>query len=320
MLFDVLVLLVLAFELLLGFLDGFWVRLLRFLGLVLAIVVSATFTGPLCKVLFAVLPTNSIKSGLLCWLLLLVMVATLAWLLVRWAEHAQDKKKGGGFLSATSHVFGSLIGGLHGILLILLVTWGLGMLRVNFLPRSPSFDSARLMPLVERVNEAAAFASIYPSVEPEALARRVAWQLGHPSRTMELWQDLLQQDAFCALLDSDSFWRSVLEGDEWGILANESFQDLMHDKLAMRSLRILVLPVKDYDQLEEQRVLVDHLAELGRTYNRIREKEKVKALVESLNQDRKFEQGVRAELVTDMRFVRLASKVMREVSPVVGDE
>lgn len=309
--YDVLAILVLVFELVLGFLDGFWVRFLRFFGLAVAVALSALYTGPLCKALLPVLEINSIKLGLLVWLLLFGVVALLAWLLVRWAEHTQDKKKGGGFLSVTSHLFGALFGVLHGVLLVLLVTWAYGMFRANFAPRAASFEDARLMPLVGRVNEAAAFAALNTLVKPEPLARRIAWQLGHPGRTMELWQDLLRLDSFNALLDSDSFWQSVLTGDEWGIQANESFQDLMHDKEAMRNLRILVLPVKDYEKVEARRVLAMDLASLGKAFVRIKDDEPAKALVDQMQQEQLFDKGRRAGLIKDMRFVRLVSNVMR---------
>lgn len=318
-LYDILVGLVLVFELVLGLLDGFWVRFLRFLGLLLAVAVSAAFTRPLCNVLYSVFPLNSIKFGLLIWLFLLVLVASLAWLLVRWAEHSQDKKKGGGFLSVTSHLFGGVTGCLHGVLLILLVTWGCSMMRVNFFPRAPSFEKARSMPLVERMNEVVAFAAIYPSVEPETMARRVAWQLAHPTRTALLWDELLQQDSFMGLLGSDSFWHSVLRGDEWAIMANESFQNLIHDQAAMNALRILILPVKDYKQFEARNVLAARLAELGQAYVRIRDQEKVASLVRALQEEQQFSSGRRVALVKDMRFVRLVAHVMREASPVAHD-
>ena len=149
----------------------------------------------------------------------------------------------------------------------------------------------------------------------QALARRVAWQLAHPGRTMELWNLLLEQESFQALLDSDSFWHSVLTGDEWGIQANAAFQDLLHDKVAMRALRLLVLPLKDYEQKEAQAVLAGRLAGLGRTYDRLQDHPKVKDLVDSLQNGRMFEKGARAALVKDMRFVRLLAKIMREAAP-----
>ncbi len=313
--YDALVMLVLAFELVLGFLDGFWVRFLRLLGLVLAVVLSAVLTGPFCQALLSFFPVTSIKVGLICWLFIFSTVALACWLLVRWAEHAQDRRRGKGLLSVTSHVFGSLVGLLHGILLVLVVTWGYSLFRVHFTPRAPSFEAARLMPLAERANEAAAFAAIYPSVEPEALARRVAWQLGHPGRTVEVWHSLLQQESFQALLDSPSFWQSVFTGDEWGIQSCASFQDLLHDKAAMRALRLLVLPVKDYEQKDEQRFFAERLAGLGRTYEQMQDHPKVKDLVESLQRDQMFRTGERAALVEDMRFVRLLAKIMREAAP-----
>lgn len=312
--YDVLVLLVLVFEFLLGFLDGYWVRLLRLLGLVLAIYLSGVLTGPVCTALPEVSPITSIQFGLFCWMFILMAVVAVCWLMVRWVEHAQDKKNGGTFFSATSHIFGALLGGLHGLVLVLVITWGYGMVRVNFTPRSPSFETARLMPVVERVHEAVAFASIFPSVEPEYLARRIAWHLGHPGRTMQQWDSLLQEDCFGDLLDSDSFWKGVLTGDEWGVQANGFFQNVLHDKAAMRALRLLVFPVQYYEPAVEPYVLARQLAAIGRAYERIHDKEKVMILVDALKAEHLFAPDVRAGLITDMRFVRLVIMIMREAA------
>ena len=135
--FDILVVLVLLFELFLGFLDGFWVRFLRLLGLVFAVVLSAVFTWPLFNLLSSALPISSIKFGFICWLAIFIPVALAAFLLVRWAEHVQDKTKGDGFLSPTSHALGLLVGGIHGVLLVVVMTWCYGMARISFFQRAP---------------------------------------------------------------------------------------------------------------------------------------------------------------------------------------
>jgi uncharacterized membrane protein required for colicin V production len=316
--FDILIVLILVYELVLGFLDGFGVRFLRLLGLVLALTLATRCAVPLSGVLSATLSICSIKLVLISWLGIFSTIALPAFFLVRWAEHTQEKYIGDGVLSITSHIFGSVCGGIHGILLALVLTWSYGLVRVNFLPRAASFQTARLMPAIERANEAIAFAAVFQRLDSEPIARRIAWQLGHPARTSEHWHSLIDQSSFKYMIQSDLFWEIVRRGDDSEVLNSSLFQDVVHDKIAMKAMRPLILPVKNYENPLSRQYLAGRLARLGRNFERIKDDASIVELVESIKHDGLFEPEARVLLVKDMRFLRLLQRIMIE-GPADGE-
>jgi uncharacterized membrane protein required for colicin V production len=312
--FDILIVLILIYELVLGFLDGFGARFLRLLGLVLALTLATRFAVSLSGALGAMLAISSIKMVLISWLCIFGAMATPAFFLVRWAEHTQDQRIGDGVLSITSHIFGSICGGIHGVLLALVLTWSYGLVRVNFLPRAASFQTARLMPVIERANEAIAFVAVYQHLDSEPIARRIAWQLGHPARTSEYWHKLIDQTSFKYLLQSDLFWEIVRNGDQAEVLDSSLFQDLVHDKIAMTAMRPLILPIKNYENPLSRQYLAEQLALLGRNFEQMKDDAFVVELIESIKKDGLLEHEARVLLMKDRRFLRLLNRIMSEGS------
>ncbi len=171
LIYDFMFFLILVFETILGFFDGFCSRFSRLIGLFLSIIISSKINPLLVEKFLSKSDQTSATQEFAIWFISLLSIALLFWLGVLIFEIIQNRKIGGGFISFKSHLSGSIIGGIHAIILICIASWSYTTFQqLSKISTLPTLEKARTFEFVESINSSAIAKTVLPkfSVEQKA--------------------------------------------------------------------------------------------------------------------------------------------------------